>query len=211
MIPARERRFALTVTSHRGSTYLPATLELARQMLPWDRLEPRIVVDDAGGAPDPLDCWTLHFDRRSGLSEAVSTAWAIAARSGADYVFHLEEDFQLCEPVDLDGMADVVDRDGLAQMCLLRQPWSPDEVAADGYQQSPAYEQRDEYLFHREGFWLNPSLIPADVVAGGGGVESVLTERWSDRGFGVWGQRGDPPRCLHVGELGGMGSPGWQP
>lgn len=206
------RRYALVVTSHRGDKYLPDTLSTAGEMLPFFPTE-IVTRDDVGkvgmargGRLARVIKWMPKTGR--GLSASVAQAWSMVPTE-IDYVFHLEEDFHLTAPVDLDGMADVIERDGLANMALLRQPWTPEEETAGGYQQSPAYEQRAEYLFHREGFWLNPCLIPADVIRQGGGNEPQLTEKHRDRGFGVWGQRDDPPRCLHVGAEGGMGTPGW--
>lgn len=223
LIPTRtavktERRFALVVTSHRGDLYLPETLEIARQMLPWDRFTKRIAHLDGGGkVPSPLgkpesDVGIVVSPWKRGLAQAVSAVWRTAA--DVDFVFHLEEDFHLLEPVDLDGMADVIERDNLAQMCLYRQPWTPQEAAAGGYMRLHAgYEQRAEYVFNRRCFSLNPCLIPAHVIREGWphGNEAEQTARWEDAGFGVWGQLDDPPRCLHVGAEGGMGSPGWTP
>lgn len=213
------RRFALVVTSHRGDLYLPGAMETWQANLPWDQIDKVVLHHDGmDGLAALIGHLTdlVHGGRliplvtkyRAGLSAAVAKAWA-AVPEDITHVFHLEEDFHLCEPVDLDAMADVVDRDRLANMVLLRQPWTPEEQAAGGYQQNPAYIQQPEYLHHREGFWLNPCLIPADVIRGGGGNEPQLTARWRHRGFGVWGQRDDHPRCLHVGTEGGMGTAGW--
>ena len=136
------------------------------------------------------------------------------------HVFHLEEDFHLLEPVDLDAMADTLDEFGnLSQLVLKRQAWSPEEQAAGGIVEM----HPDQYVEvnlggrlwtqHHRLFSLNPSLIPARVIRGGwpASNERGMTDRILDQGgcFGYWGGKHDPPRCLHVGSQGGMGSAGW--
>ena len=213
------RRYALVVTSHRGDLYLPWTLGLAREMLPWDSFVQRLVIDDAGGAPEGNDYALMRAPQRLGLAEAVRAAWSLVMQSAPTHVFHLEEDFHLTEPVDLDAMADVLDEYGnLAQLTLKRQPWNPQEAAAGGIVEAnpDAYVQVDHphvWTQHRECFSLNPSLIPARVIRGGWpvGNEAEQTARLVGDGavFGFWGGKWDPPRCIHVGAQGGMGSPGW--
>ncbi len=207
------RRWAVTVTSHRGDLYLPASLASWQACLPWDGLEVTVLHVDGLPGPSVADefdraVWT---ERRAGLANAVRTVWA-AVPDDITHVLHLEEDFQLLQPVDLDGMADVVDAEGLAQMVLQRQPWSPEEQAAGGLVAAhmESYEDRGGWLFHRRIFSLNPCVVPAWVVREGwpDGNEAEATARWSDAGFGVWGPPGDV-RCLHVGSEGGMGTPGW--
>lgn len=220
-----ERRFALVVTSHRGDLYLPSSLATWQACLPWDRFEQRVLVDDSASGnrcvvQDEFDLTSYHPER-TGLSATVWDAWMeTGAHPEITHVFHLEEDFQLTEPVDLDALADVLDEYGnLAQMVLKRQPWSPEEQAAGGIVERfpDEYVQVDEphpWLQHRRIFSLNPCLIPARVVRAGwpAGNEAEQTDRLLVDGavFGMWGRRDDPPRCLHVGTEGGMGTPGWK-
>ena len=215
-----ERRFALVVTSHRGDLYLPETLAIAREMLPWDRIEWKVLVDDAGDTScgDQFDAISWS-GARTGLAQAVQRGWNYCLDADFTHVFHLEEDFHLLEPVDLDAMADVLDEFGnVAQITLKRQPWSPEEQRAKGIvEMDPqAYVEvafPHEWTQHRRCFSLNPSLIPARIVRQGWpqGNEAEQTQRLVEAGqvFGFWGRKYDPPRCLHVGSQGGMGSQGW--
>lgn len=218
----RQRRFALVVTSHRGDLYLPESIETWKQNLPWDRIGWKVLVDDGDTsvAEGEFDV-AIRNPQQRGLAAAVQTGWSFALNhdTGA-YVFHLEEDFHLLEPVDLDAMADTLDTFGnLSQLVLKRQPWSPEEQRAGGIvERCP-----DQYVEvnldgnlwtqHHQIFSLNPCLIPARVIRGGwpASNEAGMTARVTEQGgcFGFWGGKFDPPKCLHVGSEGGMGSAGW--
>lgn len=71
---------------------------------------------------------------RRGFGGAIQMSWAnLTHNSTADYVFHLEQDFQLTRPVDLGALAAVLAaRPYLVQMALRRQPWSEAEHRAGG-------------------------------------------------------------------------------
>lgn len=174
------------------------------------------VVDDSGGTsgirwPEPWDVVT-HPDRR-GLAAAVRSAWA-ALPDSVEFVFHLEADFILLEPVDLEAMADTLDANRrLAQLVLKRQPWSPEEQTAGGIIETcpGAYDDRDGWVEHCRIFSLNPCLIPREVVDMGwpdsneaGQTTRLVDDGWS---FGLWGGREDPPRVLHIGV---ERAPGWK-
>lgn len=184
-----------------------------------------VIVDDSG---DPTySDWLehefpsfhqFHHERRRGLGAAVATAWARARESGLPYVFHLEDDFVLTEPLDLVTMTEVLDADPqLAQLVLKRQPWSIEEHAAGGQIEVAPGEFDDDEIAgwpivrHRRLFSFNPSLIPVaalDLVPHGG-LEADVTDVLLAAGcsFAYWGRRGDPPRCRHIGH---ERSPGWR-
>lgn len=147
-------------------------------------------------------------------SGAVNEAWS---RVDSDAVLHVEEDFLLTEPLDIEAMLTVLDAEpNLASLCLLRQPWSQPEHQAGGIIPLYAEHMTDRetlgypWVEHDCFFSLNPSLVPRRVFEGGfpEGSEPAMTERLLAQGyrFGYWGARTDPPRCLHIGELRSVGS-----
>lgn len=178
---------------------------------------PKFLVNDAG-TPCPID--TPDFGRldhpvRRGLAASVNTGWEAAADAGCDYLFHLEEDFVVTDPIDLtDWAARIRDHWNLAQIVLKRQPWSPEERAAGGIVEldPDAYVHKDGLTFHRKIYSLNPHLVPRTVFRAGwpadneAGMTSRLTA-WGYR-FAFYGAPTDPPRCRHIGE---QRSGGWQP
>lgn len=201
---------ALVVVTDGRWQYLQEMLRSARRYLsypfvPFDHLR---IVDDSGSQSPPL--WpdgfeVLRHPHRMGLAAAVQTAWS-GLPPEIDMVLHVEDDFVFAEPVDIDGMAMKLKEHGrLAQLVLKRQPWSLEECEAGGIMEMhpDEYKQRDGFVEHTRIFSLNPCLIPREVVDRGwpAGNEAEMTARlvadgWS---FGFWGQREDPPRCLHIG------------
>lgn len=175
------------------------------------------VVDDSGGTsglawPSPWE--VVRHQSRRGLAAAVQSAWA-GLPSDITHVFHLESDFVVAEPVDVEAMADTLDANpALAQLVLKRQPGNPVEAAAGGIIETAPdeYIDRDGWVEHHRIFSLNPCLIPAPVVSEGwpAGNEAEQTARllaagWS---FGFWGARHDPPRVIHIGT---RRAQGWMP
>lgn len=150
-------------------------------------------------------------DHRLTASGAVREGWARV--ENADFVWHMEEDFLLTEPVDIEGMAAVLDvNEALAHLVLKRQPWNGDEIAAGGIiEQWPQdVTDRDGWLEHRKFFSLNPCLVPRRVYELGfpEGSEPAMTDLLLSKGFhfGYWGARHDPPRCHHIGDVRAAGS-----
>lgn len=190
---------ALVVISDRRDLYLPRCLASLARFLP-DVASQTVVVAD----PD-------HEYTASG---AVRVGWE---QTDADFVWHMEEDFVLTEPVDLNAMMRVLDgEEDLAHLVLLRQPWSQPEVDAGGIIQLYADHMIDRatagypWVQHDRFFSLNPCLVPRRVVELGfpEGSEPAMTERLLGKGFhfGYWGHRTDPPRCHHIGEVRAAGS-----
>jgi glycosyltransferase involved in cell wall biosynthesis len=174
----------------------------------------RIVVDDSGDGEHAIEAARLldatvlvHHPQRRGLAAAVNSAFQQVLASGADYAFHVEEDFIFPGPVPLDDMARLLhDHPALAQAVLLRQPWSPSEQVLGGYlhEHADAYTQRDGYLSTERLFSLNPCLYPARTArypwpAHGTEGDFTATMRREGYRFAVYGERDDEPRCLHLG------------
>lgn len=208
--------FALTVTTDgRGDYLLQAIDSLRVSLQPWP--ECRVMVDDSG---DPEYRAMLHRRYapeftvapqavRHGLAAAVRLAWELVLISDARYIFHAEDDFTYREPVDLAGMARLLDEHPhLAQVVLKRQPWGEDEITAGGQiEVAPDdYTDRKGFVEHRRLFSFNPSLIRRDAIKlalgqPGFGLERGVTDTLLHHGysFAYWGARTDAPRCEHIG------------
>jgi hypothetical protein len=101
-------------------------------------------------------------------------------------------------------MVALLERDrSLAQVALLRQPWSPEEQQAGGiFQANPdRFWQAEGYVDHVNLFTFNPCVYPIWVTDGPAGLEADVTDELLDaeKHFGYLGQIDDPPRCIHIG------------
>lgn len=145
-----------------------------------------------------------------GMAGAVKKAWQWAWEIGADYLFHVEEDFVFHQPVPIGEMKRTLERNAhLAQVLLKRQPWSPEEIQAGGFiELNPAaFVQKDGFVEHDVLFSLNPCLIPRRTLAvewsptHPGGAERSITEACQDVGlkFAYYGRLEDKPLCEHIG------------
>lgn len=149
--------------------------------------------------------YVVHDDfNRKGLAGAVQTLWAHALGVGADYLFHLEDDWLFTAPVDIEGMRTTLDANAhLAQLVLQRNPLTSDEHRLGGVAAWPDWTQRDGYVEQTSIFSLNPCLIPRDVLSCGwdNGNEAGTTERLKAKGyrFGFWGEKQQPPAVIAAG------------
>lgn len=204
------RRIGVAFISDRGDLHIDACQASLRAYV-HGPIATSYVVDDR--------------DHELGLAGAVQEAWAWALDQEVDYLFHVEEDFRFRRDVDLDRLAALLERSPyLAQVCLLRQAWSPEERAAGGiYAAYPADTWRQmgdpadrysEWVLHRRLFSLNPCLIPARVLEIGWpsgpigvGNETGFTNRCLERGlaFAYAGRLDDDPWVEHVGDTRGAG------
>lgn len=164
-----------------------------------------------------------------GFCKATRHLWRWASQADTEFVFWLEHDFVFLRPVDLRPLADQLRADPkLAQMQLMRNAVSVEEVQAGGlYESRPGeYEKQevwqgdgptgelssDRWLLHRSYLTTNPSLMRTAWMAG---------NQWPDdnephcegrfgievlhRGFhfGVWGH--GEPWVDHIGRRTGFG------
>lgn len=175
-----------------------------------------VVVDDSGDpeyaewannliAPDLL----VSHPKRMGLAQSIQTGWDNL--TDVDYVLHVEEDFTFPQPIPLDKMIAFLEEDPrLAQVCLKRQPWSPEEVAFGGFMEAHPenYHDQDGIVLQTQCFSFNPCVYPARIMEFGAGLEADLTTRLLAAGyyFGYYGRTVDPPRCFHIGA---RRSPSW--
>lgn len=205
-------RVGVAFISDRGDLHLPDCRASFREYV-----LPRLA---DGGA----DISTKIVDDRAhelGMAGAVQAAWAWALDEGVDYLLHVEEDFRFAMELDVLDLVRILRRSPyLAQLCLKRQPWSPEERwAGDIFATWPTegeerLQDREGFLVQRRLFSLNPCVIPARVLELGWpsgplgvGNEAGFTKRCLEQGlwFGYYGARTDPPRVVHVGDTRGEG------
>lgn len=156
--------------------YLYQTLTVAADKL-CGSISVKVIHDDSGDPTfaawlqltyEPLGYIVHSTGQRSGFSGAIRSAWAwLREHDRNPYIFHLEDDFEVTENIDLTQLAATLhDHPELAQLALLRQAWSVEEIQAGGIiEQHPgSYEQRDGYIQHRRFFTTNPSLYRRDLI-----------------------------------------------
>lgn len=188
---------AAAFISDRGNLYLPACLATFGEFVRGVD-GPRCIVDDA--------------THNLGLAGAVQSAWAWALATGADYLFHVEEDFTFRCDVDATRLAATLDANPhLAQVVLKRQPWNEQEKAAGGIIETApdAYTDGNGFVEHEVLFSLNPCLIPRRVLQLGwpAGNEAGFSDACRTAGyrFAFYGHRDDAPLVRHDGFQRGTG------
>jgi hypothetical protein len=200
MIP----KVALMVITDGRWDYLKDTLESAFEMLDWP-FEQCLLVDDSGeGRLFNIPGWeTIQNPERKGLAGAIQTGWDNLYED-IEYVFHLEDDFTFPDLVDIGLMVHQLEgRSDLAQIALLRQPWSPEEHVAGGIMNlyRDEFTEEGSLVVHQRLFTFNPCLYPRWVTRYQADLEAGLTEDLVADGkrFAYFGALDDPPRCTHIG------------
>ncbi len=141
---------------------------------------------------------------RLGLAGAVQAVWGQALNVGADYLFHLEDDFEILADIDVAAMVSTLaGSPDVAQMLLKRQPLVPAEVeAGDILAGMGALDVHAGWVTQQAIFSLNPCVIPRWVLELGwpSGNEAEMTQLLLSQGarFGVWGDPGSPPLVEHA-------------
>lgn len=234
-------RYRLIALTHGDHATLADTIEAFAAMVspvPTDKV---LVCD---GMPEPCPspyfspAETVFTNGPLGFCETTELAWSIfGAEIGldrgwagcpwvdVDYVFWLEHDHIVMEPVDLCDLAFVLDttEESLAQMALMRDAVNEQEKAAGGLFESRAgqYEARVaespdgrslEWYSHRSYYTTNANLMRQDFMRqnpwpdriaehceGHFGVE-LANAGWT---FGVWGD--GHPMTRHIGRRTGFG------
>ncbi len=219
--------YRLVILTHGDSATLEETLwSFLRNVKPLPS-EAVLVYDGkdfdftrAGDAPYAItDQWTLvETGGPRGFGGATARAWAYAAVDpGPEFVFWLEHDFTFNWPVHLDPIARILNEfPSLAQMALLRQPVSADEIKHGGYLNIPSrldmyvpqetllrFKIDDDYVnesvdwFQHNAYWTtNPSLFKRqicvdhkwrpDIPNSEGHFGIELLRERPDTTFGVW-------------------------
>jgi hypothetical protein len=182
------------------------------------KFDKQFIVDDSGD--DSYTSWlkasykdftVYSHQRRLGLAGAVESVWRHAIAAGADFLFHLEDDFEILEHIDVVSIAaTLAGEPDVAQMLLKRQPLNPEE-AGDILNAMGALDAHVGWVTQRRIFSLNPCLIPRWTLELGWptGNEAEMTQVLLAQGarFGVWGDPGSPPLVHHTGT---SRSAGWK-
>lgn len=221
---------ALLVVTDGRDEHLQRTITAAEAAV-GDQVTAKWMYDDTGDRrhcahlTDLYRQWTvLTAGQRLGFGGAIGYAWhALAATSGAGWILHVEDDFVIRRPIDLEAMESVLlAHPYLAQMALTRQPVNALEQAAGGVveQHPDAYVDCTDnlgrtWLEHRLFFTTNVSLYRAGLCRAGwpegphseGRFGFRLREQglpWGIPGdevrFAYWGARGEPPWTHHIGD-----------
>lgn len=197
-------RVALLVITDGRWDYLQQTLQSAMANLGGVVFDQCILVNDSDGgiAEAPRGWLVVNNPERLGLAGAIGAGWA-ALDHDITHVFHLEDDFTFPEPVNVSEMVDHLDADPtLAQVALLRQPWSGEEHRAGSiYALNPGdYRECSGLVVHERLFTFNPCVYPSHIATEAG-LERDVTDRLLADGyhFAYLGGLDDPPRCTHIG------------
>lgn len=216
----------VVVTDGRPERYIDETIDAARENLKGLDLGPLVICDDS--ADLDYHAWLrwrfpdaeLHTAaKRGGFAKNVRRAWSAALATGMPWVFWLEDDFTIDQPIDLAAMADTMTADPeLVQVLLRRQPWFPGEVAAGGIidEQPDAYTtcRRGGHVWeeHQLGYWTNPHLVSRSFLAAYTWPDTAGSEARFGRQVmtgntrsAFWGHRDDPPTVTHKGVRHGSG------
>lgn len=200
MIP----KVALMVITDGRWDYLQDCLESAFEWLDWPFEQCVLVDDSAEGRRIAIPGWEIiQNPERKGLAGAIQTGWD-ALNDDIEYVFHLEDDFIFPREVSIGSMLHLLEETpDLAQIALLRQPWSPEEQVAGGIiEMNPNdYTQIGHKIVHRRLFTFNPCIYPRWVTRYRADLEAGLTAQLldDDKQFAYFGEIGDEPRCTHIG------------
>jgi hypothetical protein len=202
------------VLSNRQHRYLAETLtSITEHVAGVDRLT---IVDDSGDATwraflRRLGAEVVAVDEQpAGYARAMQTVLSTAE---GEHFALWEEDFRATGSIDLEAIARTLDeREHLAQIALLRQPWFGNEVAAGGvleaHAQGNEIELVDGVFEHRAFFTTNPTVLPRRTFS-----RPWPDGDWSESRFGQELLRdasvkfGMVPgvRLEHVGERTGFG------
>lgn len=216
----RPKNFALLVFTDGRFDCLTKTLDSFRRNMGFDLFDQRVIIDDSA---DPeyrerllqaveSDFRVVSAERRRGFAGAVQAGWN-EVKPWVDYIFHLEDDFVLEGEVDINDLADLMEREShITQVALLRQAWNEREREAGGIIQADPddfhflCDNDCDWIEHRKFWTTNPSLYPrwvtrrgwpqGDHSEGRFGVE--LFSQDPSRVSAFWGD--GEPWVTHIGD-----------
>lgn len=187
------------------------------------QIKDKFIVDDSGDK-EYADWLTEFFptfnivsikNSRQGYAKAVQNVFRVFRESGCEFALHLEDDFILHKPVNLQDIVSVLEQNpNVAQMSIMRQPWYHNEVEHGGVVEALEINKAKftnkntlgfDWVEHRSFYTCNPNVIPrwtTDTPWPDG--------NWSESRFGreifakkktvgIWGNRKDWPHTEHIG------------
>lgn len=236
----------LAVIGNGRSELLSQTLKSLEDQVQFDWMD-QLMINDTGNEDYTaqldeaygIDWHIISHTKNRGLSGSVRSVWQYARIIGADYVFHVEEDFTFNEKINIQHMIDVMEHEpNMLQLALKRQPCNAEEAAAGGFMEMDprAYEQVEyrertpvytmgspnprsfgrpplhQFVKHRKFFTLNPSLYPLETT------DYSWELGWGEKEFGevVFGDQNNFSAYLghitdppKVTHIGGYRAEGW--
>lgn len=161
-------------------------------------------------------------ETRMGYVAAMREIRSIGIRSDAKFIFHLEDDFQLNRPVNIDSITELLDSNrNIAQMALVRQPWYANEIVHGGViqaliEQGCRFQEKIKidkdkkvvrWLEHRAVWTANPNVFSVEVAR-----MDYPDVPYSESAFmrqlntntalvcAYWGTLSDEPYVTHIGD-----------
>ena len=211
-------RYALVVLSNGRPLVEQAMAAVREHVTPAPAVT--LIADDTG---DPgYEAWLrerwpdARYDchRHLGHGPAMARAWRAAQHLDSDWLLWLEEDMVFTTAIDLEVVADVVQRSGVMQMVFKRPAHFPLELEHGGmlerFGRGAFTEQVTHghpWLEHRLFYSLNPHLVNRRVLAryrwpavpNSEHHFSRMVFRHPGARVGMWGRWEDEPVVLHTG------------
>lgn len=207
-------KVSLIVITDGRREYITQTISNLRIATDYSFFE-KIIVNDSGDINyhhflinNFPDFRVVSHNQRQGLASAIQTAWS-SFSNGAEYIFHLEDDFLFIEKPQIDLMISILENNKyLTQIALVRNPVNPPEESVGGFvfQNLQDYSQKNGFFEHSRLFTLNPSIYPISTVEIGWpdrGNEPDFTSKVlslnPDYRFAYFGDIYDSPKVFHIG------------
>lgn len=205
--------------------------EYIEQALPtWidaygDKIKLKAIIDDSGNTgyrhwlteTFPQFIVVAVGKDRCGYAPAMRKVFDMVRQFDKPYNLHIEDDFVLHNPPNLEDIVWVMDHnDDLSQMSLMRQAWYNNELLHGGVVEAlefagSKFEECNDgghyWSKHRSYFTCNPSVFPL----------SLAYEDWPDppwcemyfgqsqlakgKSYGIWGKRGEWEVVEHIGRI----------
>jgi hypothetical protein len=164
------KKIDLIITTNGRKEYILPTINSWKNFID-SNINNKIIIDDSGNQEyrDWLSETFPDFtimplgENNMGFSFLMKT-WLTNLKFESKYLLLLEDDFLLLENIDVDKILNILDNnDNIIQLCLKRQAWSQEEVAAGGMIEriynGSNFIQKDGWFEHREFFTTNPSFM----------------------------------------------------
>lgn len=178
----RPKNFALLVFTDGRFDCLNRTLDSFEQKMGFGQFDQMVMIDDSADPQyreklvevfEPKGFRVVSERRRRGFAGAVQAGWN-EVKPWVDYIFHLEDDFVLEQELDVNELAELMEREPyITQVALLRQAWNEEEKAAGGIIQANPDDfhqlcnESHDWIEHRKFWTTNPSLYPRWLVRRG--------------------------------------------
>lgn len=144
-------------------------------------------------------------DKKQGFTKAMISAWDILKHDDNEWVFHLEEDFEILEDVYLGNMISVMNKNkGLKQIVLQRQGGI---ISKHPERYTDKTDGINHWVEHRVGWSCNPCLYRRSQIETPWPDEPNSERAYGKKllkdpatKFAYWGKTTDKPKVFHIGE-----------